>query len=248
MRVHDPSVSSLGEARNALEYADSDRERLEVYLSSLSDPLSDDPFLMNLEEDCLCRYLPVIRKPLQRFLSFLLASLRPKRILEIGTAVGFSSIFMAKHLEEARIVTIENAKERAAEAREHIREAGCSERITVLCMDAADAVEKLSGDGEEYDLILLDGPKGQYVTFLPFLKRMMHPGEPGENGRKATVLLTDDVLMEGELLNPRTLVPRRNRTIYKRMREYLRSITKDPELSSDILPVGDGIALTVRKA
>lgn len=248
MRVHDPSVSSLGEARNAVEYADSDRERLEVFLASLSDPLAEEPYLAALEADCLRRYLPVIRKPLQRFLAFLLASLRPERILEIGTAVGFSAIFMAKCCETAEIVTIENSEERAAEAEQHIREAGCGERITVLSADAGPALQKLTDGGEKYDLIFLDGPKGQYGAFLPLLKQMMHPAEPGERGRKATVLLTDDVLMEGALLKSRVLIPRRNRTIYKRMRAFLRHLSDDPELSSVILPVGDGIALTVRKA
>ena len=132
------------------------------------------------------------------------------------------------------MVTIEHDAGRAERARENFRRAGRSGQIRLLEGDAGILLPELSG---EFDLIFMDAAKGQYIHWLPDILRLLAPGG---------VLLSDNVLQEGDLIESRYLVERRNRTIYKRMREYLYTLTHDPALSTSVLPLGDGAALTVK--
>lgn len=209
-------------------------ERFCTYMNSL-DP-GHGPFLEQLEQEAKAAYVPVIRRQMQSFLRMFLTLQKPKRVLEVGTAVGFSSILMCEYLpKDSHITTIENYTKRIPVARENFEKSGYADRITLLEGDAADILPTLEGS---FDLIFMDAAKGQYIHFLPEVLRLMHAD---------SVLITDNVLQDGDIIESHFAVERRNRTIYKRMREYLYTLTHHPRLVTSILPVGDGITVSVYK-
>ncbi len=207
-------------------------ERFSCYMNSL-DP-GHSAFLEKLEQEAKAAYVPVIRRQMQSFLRMFLTMQRPKKVLEVGTAVGFSAILMCEYLpEDSHITTIENYAKRIPIARENFERSGYADRITLLEGDAADVLPTLT---DSYDFIFMDAAKGQYIHFLPEVLRLMHPG---------SVLITDNVLQDGDIIESHFAVERRNRTIYKRMREYLYTLTHHEQLVTSILPVGDGITVSV---
>lgn len=194
------------------------------------------PFLEALESEARQNHVPVIRREVQSFLKVLLEMRKPASVLEVGTAVGFSAILMATYgPENCHITTIENYEKRIPVALKNIRDAGYADRITLLEGDAKDVLRTLTGP---YDLIFMDAAKGQYIHYLPDLKRLMKPG---------SVLVSDNVLQEGDIIESHYIVERRDRTIYRRMREYLYALKHDREFATSILPIGDGLAVTVVK-
>ncbi len=207
-------------------------QRLGVYLDTLLG-IGDDE-LLSLEREALADGIPIIRRDTQYFLRWLLAERKPERILEIGTAVGFSALFMARH-SGARIDTIENYAPRIAAAKTNFAEYDRQGQITLF---EGDAAELLLDFHEGYDLIFMDAAKGQYPMFWQEAKRLLLPGG---------VLVCDNVLREGDILESRFVIERRNRTIHKRMREFLREVTSAEDFVTDILPVGDGICVAVKK-
>lgn len=192
-------------------------------------------FLYELENFARVEGVPVIRRQTQGLLRFLLALTRPERILEVGTAIGFSALLMSENAPQAHITTIEKYEKWIPLAKENFRKAGKEEAITMLCGDAADILKTLTGT---YDFIFMDAAKAQYIHFLPDTLRLLPVGG---------MLVSDNVLQDGDVIESRYAVTRRNRTIHARMREYLYELTHRGELSSVILPVGDGVALTIRK-
>ena len=208
-------------------------ERIRTFINSLDD--GNTPFLDAVEAEALADGVPIIRKDTQGLLAFLLKTHNPRNILEIGTATGFSALLMAEYAPVAHITTIEKYEKRIPVARENFEKSGQKERITFLTEDAADVLPKLGG---EYDFIFMDAAKGQYLSFLPEVKRLLAPGG---------VLLSDNVLQDGDILESRYAVTRRNRTIHARMREFLYEIKHDPELDTVILTVGDGVSISVKK-
>ena len=209
-------------------------ERLDTFLDAIDHGNTD--FLEELYREAKEKDIPVIRRQMQQFLKPLLLLSKPKNILEIGAAIGFSSIFMAEYTQDdCHITTIENYEKRIRPAKENIKRAGYDNRITLIEGDAALILKQLEGP---YDLIFMDAAKGQYIHFLPDIKRLL-----AKNG----VLLSDNVLQDGEVIRPRTLIERRDRTIHKRMREYLFALKNDPELVTSVIPLGDGITFSVRK-
>ena len=189
-----------------------------------------------MEQEAIAGYVPVIRREMQSFLKVLLAVARPRRILEVGTAVGFSTLFLCEYgPEDCRITTIENYAKRIPVARENFRKAGREEQITLLEGDAEDILKTLEGP---YDLIFMDAAKGQYIHFLPEVLRLMEKG---------SILVSDNVLQDGEIIESRFLVERRNRTIHKRMRDYLYALKHDPRLVTSVIPLGDGITVSAMK-
>ncbi len=194
------------------------------------------PFLNQIEKEAKAARIPIIRPATQKLLRFLMAAKRPLRILEVGTAVGFSALLMSEYAPKGcRITTIEKYEKRIPAARENFRRAGREETITLLEGDAAKVLQELQGT---YDFIFMDAAKGQYIHFLPHVLRLLAP---------EGMLVSDNVLQDGDVLESRFAVTRRNRTIHARMREYLYTLTHDAELETVILPVGDGISLTVKK-
>ena len=208
-------------------------ERLVTYINSLDK--GNTTVLDEIEKEALDTYVPIIRKEMQSFLRLLLAMQKPMRILEVGTAVGFSAILMAEYgPKDCKIITIENYDKRIPIAKENFKRAGKTEQITLL---EGDATEILPTIEEPFDLIFMDAAKGQYINFMPDVLRLL---------KKDGVLVSDNVLQDGHIIESHYIVERRNRTIYKRMREYLYELTHSDELVTSVLPVGDGITVSVR--
>ena len=183
-------------------------ERFRTYINSIDTPHTE--FLEKLYENALENDVPVIRREMQSFLKTFLLIARPENILEVGTAVGFSSILMAQYAPKpCRITTVENYEKRIAEARKNIPASGFSDIIELIEGDAADVLKTLVGP---YDMIFMDAAKGQYINFLPEVKRLMRSG---------SILISDNVLQDGDIIQSRFVVERRDRTIHKRMRDYL---------------------------
>ena len=209
-------------------------ERLVTYINSLD--TGNTAMLDQIEREATADYVPIIRKEMQSFLKFLLAMKKPARILEVGTAVGFSAILMAEYDPvPCQITTIENYEKRIPIARENFKRAGKEAQIALLEGDAAEVLKTLEGP---YDFIFMDAAKGQYIHFLPEILRLLE---------KDGVLVSDNVLQDGDVIESRFAVTRRNRTIHKRMREYLYTLTHSEELVTAVLPVGDGITLSTRR-
>ena len=197
-------------------------ERMRTYINSLD--MGNTPFLEKLEKEALEGRVPIIRKEMQSFLKMMLAAIRPGKILEVGTAVGFSTLLMCEYgPADVSITTIENYEKRIPIARENFRKAGRESQIQLLEGEAGEILAGLTG---QYDLIFMDAAKGQYINWLPDVLRLMH---------------------KGGIIESHYLVERRNRTIYKRMREYLYELKHNPLLETSILPVGDGAAVSVKK-
>ena len=208
-------------------------ERFVTYINSLDK--GNTEILDTIEREALDDFVPIIRKEMQSFLKVLLAMQRPKRILEVGTAVGFSSILMAEYYPvECEIVTIENYDKRIPVARNNFVRAGKENMITLIEGDAAEVLKTLE---TPFDMIFMDAAKGQYIHFMPDILRLLKV-----NG----VLVSDNVLQEGDIIESHYAVTRRNRTIYKRMREYLFELTHREDLVTAVLPVGDGITLSTK--
>lgn len=207
--------------------------RMAAFIDSM-DP-GNPPYLNELEREALAGGIPIIRRPLQSFFRFLLKYVKPKSILEVGTAVGFSALLMSEYApKDCRITTIEKYEKRIPVARENFRKAGKEGQITLLEGDAAEILKTLS---DPYDLIFMDAAKGQYLAFLPEVLRLLSPGG---------LLLSDNVLQDGDVVESRFALDRRKRTTHARMREYLYELKHLPGLETVILPVGDGITLTAR--
>lgn len=209
-------------------------ERLVTFINSFD--TGNTPILDEIEKEALATDVPIIRKEMQCFLRFFLATTKPKRILEVGTAVGFSAILMCEYdPEECELVTIENYEKRIPIAKENFKRAGKEKQITLLEGDAMEILPTLEG---EFDLIFMDAAKGQYINFFPEIMRLL---------KKDGILISDNVLQDGDVVESHFIVERRNRTIYKRMRDYLYELTHKDDLVTTILPVGDGITLSVKK-
>ena len=209
-------------------------ERLVTYINSLDRGNTD--FLNQLEMEALRDHVPIIRRETQSLLKVLLELTAPSRILEVGTAVGFSALLMGTYGPgECRITTIENYEKRISAARENFKKAGKEKQITLLEGDAQKVLKTLE---EPFDFIFMDAAKGQYIHFLPDILRLLVKGG---------ILISDNVLQDGDIIQSHFAVERRNRTIYKRMREYLGTLKNSSELETAILPLGDGVALSVRK-
>lgn len=159
-------------------------------------------------------------------------TIRPDRILEIGCAEGLTSCAMLLSCG-ARLTAIELDGARAAKAREHFRLFGLEERVTLHEGDAGEILTMLEG---EYGLIFLDGPKVQYLRYLPDCKRLL---------KRGGVLLSDDVLLYG-WVSGETEPPKKRRMLVEHIREYLRALQDDPELRTEILPLGEGLAVSVK--
>ena len=207
--------------------------RISEYLHSL-EPKSDEMLsamrLYAAEHD-----VPIIRIETESFIRTLLKALKPDRILEIGAAIGYSSISMAEACD-ADIITIENYDRRIPVARENIAAAGMDKRIRLVEGDAGEVLKHLADAKESFDLIFLDAAKGQYPVWLPDILKLMHEG---------SVLLADNVLQDGTVTESRFAIPRRERTTHERMREFLYVIKHDERLESSVLNIGDGVSMSV---
>lgn len=210
-------------------------KRIRDYLLSLEP--DGDPLCEEIAEYARMRDIPVIKRETAAFLQTLVTMKRPGAILEIGTAVGYSAILMGMAApEECRITTIEKYAPRIAEAKINFERAGMAERIRLL---EADADEVLAGlESESFEFVFMDAAKGQYGKWLPDVLRVLKPGG---------VLVTDNVLQDGDVVQSRFAVERRDRTIHGRMRGFLWTIKNMEELHTTVVPIGDGVAVCVKR-
>ena len=193
------------------------------------------PYLDELEKRAKADDVPIIRKDTQALLKFLMAQSRPVNILEVGCAIGFSALLMAEYSgPDTRITTIEKFEKRIPIAKENFIQYDKNNKITLLEGDATEILKTLSPG---YDFIFMDAAKGQYINFLPDCLRILNKGG---------LLVSDNVLQDGDVIESRFAVTRRDRTIHARMREYLYELKHNDSLNTVILTVGDGMTLSVR--
>ena len=208
-------------------------ERLVTYINSLD--TGNTEILEQIEKEAQENFVPIIRKEMQQFLKLLLSIKKPAQILEVGTATGFSAILMAEYNPNpCHITTIENYEKRIPIARRNFQRAGKETQITLLEGDAADVLKTLE---EPFDFIFMDAAKGQYIHFMPDIMRLLSP---------EGVMVSDNVLQDGDIIESRFAVTRRNRTIHSRMRQYLYELTHSKELTTAVIPIGDGITVSTR--
>ena len=209
-------------------------ERLATFINSLD--TGNAPYLNELERYAKKTNVPIIRTEMQSLLKFLLAMKEPKEILEVGTAIGFSALLMSEYgPKDCHITTIEKYEKRIPLAKENFKKAGKEDAITLLEGDATEILKTLEGT---YDFIFMDAAKGQYIHFMPDILRLLKVGG---------LLVSDNVLQDGDIIESRFAVTRRNRTIHARMREYLYELKHHEDLETVILPVGDGVTISVRR-
>ncbi len=208
-------------------------ERMLDYILSLDK--DESPLVRTIEQEAVRDYVPIIRKESRNLLRVLLKIKKPGAVLEVGTAIGFSAVLMGECLpESSHITTIEKYEKRIPIARENFRRAGMEKKISLLEGDAADVLKELEGS---YDFIFMDAAKGQYIHFLPEVLRLLAPGG---------ILVSDNVLQDGDVVESRYAVVRRNRTIHSRMREYLWTLKHMDGLETIVLPIGDGMTVSVK--
>lgn len=208
--------------------------RITEYLHSLE--TSRGELLDTIEKKAIEDGVPIIRSETAALLRSLTAALRPENILEIGTAVGYSALQMCQVMPaNCHITTIEKYEKRIPEAKENFRKAGEESRITFLEGDADMWLKELKG--KQFDLVFMDAAKGQYLNWLPLLLDLMPVG---------AVLISDNVLQDGDVVQSRFAVQRRNRTIHSRMREYLYELKHTEEFETAVIPIGDGVTISTR--
>lgn len=211
-------------------------ERIEVFFDTLRRELPE--YIVMLEKEALREEVPVIRRGTRDLLRYLLRVHRPERVLEVGTAVGYSALFMKECLPEtSRITTIEKVEMRLVKARENLKKYDSEGRICLVEGEAAVVLKEMADAGETSDFIFMDAAKGQYLNFLPEVLRILQPGG---------ILVSDNILHDCDILESRYAVTRRDRTIHSRMREYLYTITHHKELETICLSMGDGVTISTK--
>lgn len=179
-------------------------------------------------------YIPIIKRDTENLLKFVLKMQNPKSILEIGCAVGYSAIVMLEN-SGADIVTVEKMPERVEEAKKNIKYANLEDRAKIIEGDAGEILEKLVNENKKFDFIFMDAAKAQYITWLPTVKALL---------KDKGIIFSDNCLQEGDLLESSFAIRKRDKTIHKRMRDYIYLLLHDEDLESWIFSIGDGVLLS----
>ncbi|MCT4543625.1 MAG: O-methyltransferase [Vallitalea sp.] len=209
-------------------------EYIREYLMAIEP--DENSLLNNIREDAIKKNVPIIKSEVKNLLRCMLAVKKPKMILEIGTAVAYSTIIMSDFIDESgKIITIERSNEMIEKAKKNIKLANKEDKITLLEGDASKILPSLT---ESFDVIFMDAAKGQYLTFYPECLRLL---------KKDGLLISDNVLQNGMVAKSRFSIPRRQRTIHNRMRQYLWELNHNPNLQTSILPIADGVTLSYKK-
>ena len=209
----------------------------EKIVDYINDLYIDNKISQNLEalrQDGEENNIPIIHREVGEFIKTILRMQKPKKILEIGCAIGFSSIFFASCTEDSQITTIEIDDDMAKIARSNIKKYGFEDRIDLIEGNALEVIPELE---EKYDFVFIDAAKGQYINFFSLVEDKLQPG---------AVIISDNILFRG-MVGDEDLVKRRKITIVKRLREYLDDLLKNDSYTSSILQIGDGIALTYKE-
>lgn len=212
------------------------RDYIQTYIQGLIKNESDK--LEKFRNECIERHLPIIQRETAQLIKVLLLMHNPKSILEVGTNVGFSSIYMCTALDrKVKVLSIEKSEEYYQEALSNIKTFGCEDNISVINSDASEALDMIINTNEKFDIAFIDAAKSHYTEFLNKIIAMMNPGG---------LIISDNVLYKGLIANDE-LVTKRKRTIVRNMREYLEYISTDDKFETSIIPIGDGLALTKLK-
>ena len=179
-------------------------------------------------------YIPIIKRDTENLLKFVLKMQNPKSILEIGCAVGYSAIIMLEN-SDADIVTVEKMPERVEEAKKNIKYANLEDRAKIIEGDAGEILEKLVNGNKKFDFIFMDAAKAQYITWLPTVKALL---------KDKGIIFSDNCLQEGDLLESSFAIRKRDKTIHKRMRDYIYLLLHDEDLESWMFSIGDGVLLS----
>lgn len=208
-------------------------ERTVSFINSLD--AGNPDYLNEIEKFAIETYVPIIRKDMQAFLRYMMHTHKPMKILEVGAAIGFSALLMSEYAPDGcKITTIENYEPRIPIAKSNFEKCNKSECITLLEGDAMEILPTLT---EKFDFIFMDAAKGQYINFLPNILRLLNEGG---------ILVSDNVLQDGDIIESKYAITRRNRTIHTRMRDYLYELKHNENLTTAIMPVGDGITVSVK--
>lgn len=211
-----------------------EQERIEVFLEKYRETLPQ--YILELEKQAREKEVPVIRRSTRDVLRYLLRTEQPGQVLEIGTAIGYSALCMKEFLPPSSVITtIEKVEMRLVEARKNLHRYDPEGRISLLEGDAAEVLKQLVKQGRCFDFIFMDAAKGQYLNFLPDVLSLL-----AEQG----TLVSDNILHEGDVLQSRYAVTRRDRTIHGRMREYLQALMDIQELETICLSMGDGVTVS----
>ena len=210
-------------------------ERTEVFLEKYRVPLP--PYLADMSRHAGEHNVPIIRRSTGDILRYVLCTVEPDEILEIGTAIGFSALFMKECLSDknVHITTIEKIEARYSQADVNFSKFDKDRCISLIKDDATDVIKRLKDEGKKYQVIFLDAAKGQYIYFLPILVELLDVGG---------VMVADNIFHDGVVMNSRYAVNQRDRTIHDRLREFLAAVTENDKLESLILPVDDGIVVS----
>ena len=193
-----------------------------------------DPLIQKLEAYSTEHRVPIIQPEVKQFLTVIIKSSGVKSILEVGTAIGYSAMVFCNAMDGGKVVTVEIKEEMQRLALENIANSPYSKNIEVILGDANQVVKDIKG---QFDCIFLDGAKGHYIHLLDACLELLKPGG---------LLISDNVLFRG-MVASNELVKRRKITIVKRMRKYLEAISNHPQLTTSIVPIGDGVALSWKK-
>ncbi len=195
--------------------------------------------LQQLQADALRRGIPIIKDDTAAYLVNLIADEKPQKILEIGTAVGYSAaVLLTSAPDSSYLWTIELDRNLAAEAEQNLAKLGLTQKAQVLQGDALEIMPQLIRSGEHFDLIFIDGPKGQYPRLFKLADRLLEV---------RGILVADNIELHGMLL-PETHVPHKHKTMVRRLQEYLDIIQNHPHYKSEIMPIGDGLAVSRKTA
>lgn len=209
------------------------QDYIENYIRSLIK--NSDNSLVFMEEYAELNHVPIIQKDSANLLEFFIRLLRPKKILELGTAIGYSSIIMTKCAgPDVKITTVERDEKLVEQATMNIKKFGFENNIAILKGDCLDILKNLD---DEYDIIFMDAGKSHYKDYFPYCAGML---------KKGGIIISDNVLFRGMVASDE-LFKRRMVTIIKKMRKYLEMLSNDDEFITSVIPMGDGIAVTTRR-
>lgn len=221
--------------RNEMMYRPVVKPELVAFLRNEQKQLSGE--LGQIEKEANENEVPIIPHETVVFMQFLLGQIKPKQVLEIGTALGFSSSLMAQYVgEDGHVTTIDRFDVMIRKAKKTYERLGLEDRVTLLEGQAADILPELTGP---YDFIFMDSAKSKYIEFLPECLRLL---------KKGGVLMVDDIFQGGTVLDPIEEIPRNRRTIHRKLKRFLDVINSHSDLTTSLVPLGDGIALITKEA